>query len=86
MLNNPPAPLVCSATGVSFTLVKQNTATPSHTKEQNMNKEYFELIAQYINSIMDPHARVQAAIAVGSACQVANPLFDVDSFYSACGI
>jgi hypothetical protein len=51
-----------------------------------MDKEHFELISQYISSIMDSHARLQAAIAVGSACKVANPLFDVDRFYSACGI
>jgi hypothetical protein len=51
-----------------------------------MSKKHFELIAQYINGIMDPHARMQAAIAVGSACRVANPLFDVDRFYSACGV
>ena len=51
-----------------------------------MDKEHFELVAQYINGIMDSHARLQAAIAVGSACREANPLFDVDRFYSACGI
>jgi hypothetical protein len=51
-----------------------------------MDKEHFELVAQYINSIMDSHARLQAAIAVGSACREANPLFDADRFYSACGI
>ena len=51
-----------------------------------MHPESFLLISQYINSIMDPHARQQAAIAVGSACRVANPLFDVDRFYSACGL
>jgi len=86
MLNNLHALLVCSATAVSFTLVNKNTATPSHTKEQEMSKKHFELLAQYINGIMDPHARMQAAIAVGSACRVANPLFDVDRFYSACGV
>jgi hypothetical protein len=29
-----------------------------------MSKKHFELLAKYINSIMDPHARLQAAIAV----------------------
>jgi len=33
-----------------------------------MSKKHFELLAKYINSIMDPHARLQAAVAVASAC------------------
>ena len=51
-----------------------------------MSKKHFELLAQYINSIMDSHARLQAATAVASACKVANPRFDVDKFYSACNV
>ena len=33
-----------------------------------MSKKHFELLAKYIDSIMDPHARLQAAVAVASAC------------------
>lgn len=51
-----------------------------------MSRKHFELLAQYISSIMDPHARLQAAVAVASACKVANPRFDQDRFFGACGI
>jgi hypothetical protein len=51
-----------------------------------MSKKHFELLAKYINSIMDPHARLQAAIAVASACKEANQRFDQDRFFSACCI
>jgi hypothetical protein len=51
-----------------------------------MSKKHFELLALYIQSIMDPHSRLQAACAVASACKVANPRFDQDRFFSACGV
>ena len=51
-----------------------------------MSKKHFELLARYIHSIMDPHARLQAAVAVASACAEANSRFDTDRFYSACGV
>ena len=51
-----------------------------------MSKKHFELLAKYINSIMDPHARLQAAVAVASACKEANQRFDQDRFFSACNI
>ena len=51
-----------------------------------MSKKHFELLAMYINSIMDPHARLQAAVAVASACKVANERFDQDRFFRACNI
>ena len=51
-----------------------------------MSKKHFELLAKCINSIMDPHARLQAAVAVASACKEANPRFDQDRFFSACAI
>jgi hypothetical protein len=51
-----------------------------------MSKKHFELLAKYINSIMDPHARLQAAAAVASACKEANSRFDTDRFYKACNI
>jgi hypothetical protein len=46
-----------------------------------MSKKHFELLAKYINSIMDPHARLQAAVAVASACKEANQRFDQDRFF-----
>jgi len=51
-----------------------------------MSKKHFELLAKNINSIMDPHARLQAAIAVASACKQANQRFDQDRFFAACNI
>jgi len=51
-----------------------------------MSKKHFELLAMYINSIMDSHARLQAAVAVASACKVANSKFDEQRFFAACGI
>jgi hypothetical protein len=51
-----------------------------------MSKKHFELLAKYIDSILDPHARLQAAIAVASACREANSRFDQDRFFYACGV
>jgi len=51
-----------------------------------MSKKHFELLAKYIDSILDPHARLQAAVAVASACREANPRFDTDRFFWACGV
>jgi len=51
-----------------------------------MSKKHFELLAQYIQSIMDPHCRLQAAVAVASACKAANSRFNTDRFFAACNI
>lgn len=51
-----------------------------------MSRKHFEALAKYINAILDPHARLQAAAAVASACAEANPRFDVNKFYKACGV
>ena len=51
-----------------------------------MSKKHFELLAKYIESIMDPHCRLQAAVAVASACREANSRFDQQKFFVACGI
>ena len=51
-----------------------------------MSKKHFELLAKYIGSMMDPHARLQAAVAVASACKEANSQFDQDRFFRACGV
>ena len=51
-----------------------------------MSKKHFELLAKYIDSILDPHARLQAATAVASACREANSRFDTDRFFYACGV
>ena len=51
-----------------------------------MSKKHFELLAKYIDAILDPQARLQAAIAVASACQEANSRFDQDRFFYACGV
>ena len=51
-----------------------------------MSKKHFELLAKYIQSILDPHCRLQAAVAVASACREANPRFDEQRFFAACGV
>ena len=51
-----------------------------------MSKKHFELMAKYIRGIMDSHARLQAAVAVASACAEANPRFDTEKFFNACGV
>lgn len=51
-----------------------------------MSKKHFELLAKYIGSMIDPHARLQAAVAVASACKEANSRFDADRFFQACGV
>jgi hypothetical protein len=51
-----------------------------------MSKKHFESLAKYVRAIMDPHARLQAACAVASACAEANPRFDTQKFFDACGV
>ena len=51
-----------------------------------MSKKHFELMAKYIRGIMDSDARLQAAVAVASACAEANPRFDTEKFFNACGV
>ena len=51
-----------------------------------MSRKHFESLAKYISSIMDSHARLQAAVAVASACKEANPRFDTEKFFNACGV
>ena len=45
-----------------------------------MSKKHFELLAKYISSMMDTNARLQAAVAVASACKEANQRFDEDQW------
>ena len=51
-----------------------------------MSKKHFELLAKYISSMMDPHCRLNAAVAVASACAEANPRFDTNRFFAACNV
>jgi hypothetical protein len=51
-----------------------------------MSRKHFEVLAKYVRAIMDPHARLQAACAVASACAEANPRFDTQKFFDACGV
>ena len=51
-----------------------------------MSRKHFEALAKYIRGIMDSHARLQAAVAVASACAEANPRFDTDKFFKAYGV
>jgi hypothetical protein len=55
-------------------------------EESNMTKKHFVALAKHIRMILDPHVRLNAAIAVAAACQEANPKFDFDRFYVACGV
>ena len=51
-----------------------------------MSKKHFELLARYISGIIDFNARLNAAVAVASACKEANSRFDSDRFFAACNI
>jgi len=51
-----------------------------------MSKKHFELLAKYISSMIDPHCRLNAAVAVASACREANSRFDEQRFFAACGV
>jgi len=51
-----------------------------------MTKKHFEALADSIRGILDPHARLQAAVAVASAALKFNKRFDCDRFYAACGV
>jgi hypothetical protein len=51
-----------------------------------MSKKHFELLAKYISSMIEPHCRLNAAVAVASACREANSRFDEQRFFAACGV
>lgn len=51
-----------------------------------MSKKHFETLAKHIRMILDPHVRLNAATAVASACKEANPKFDPQRFFKACGV
>ena len=51
-----------------------------------MSKKHFELLAKYISGIIDPTIRLNAAVAVASACAEANSRFNCDRFFAACNI
>ena len=51
-----------------------------------MSRKHFVALAKYISGILDSHARLQAAVAVASACKEANPRFDTEKFFIACGV
>ena len=51
-----------------------------------MTKKHFQALADSIRSILDPHVRLNAAVAVASACKQMNSRFDADRFYAACGV
>lgn len=51
-----------------------------------MSKKHFEILAKHINQLLDPHVRLNAAIAVAAACQEVNPRFNYVEFYKACNV
>jgi len=51
-----------------------------------MTRKHFQVLADNIRTILDPHVRLNAAVAVASACKQMNPRFDADRFYTACGV
>lgn len=51
-----------------------------------MSKKHFAALTKYIGSMMDPTARLNAAVAVASAFIEVNPRFDFQKFYKACGV
>ena len=51
-----------------------------------MTKKDFEILAKNIRQMLDPNMRLNAAIAVASACMEINPRFKPETFYKACGV
>ena len=51
-----------------------------------MTRKHFEALAKNIRRIMDPHVRLNAALAVAAAGQEVKPRFDHETFYKACGV
>lgn len=51
-----------------------------------MSKKHFEIIAKHISMMMDPIQRLNAAVALASACAELNPRFDTDKFFAACNV
>lgn len=51
-----------------------------------MSHKHSKLLAKYIDSILDPHARLQVAAAVASASGEINSRFDLDRFFYTCGV
>lgn len=51
-----------------------------------MSKKDFKTIAESIRTMMDPTARLNASVAVASACVKLNPRFDTIRFFEACGV
>jgi hypothetical protein len=51
-----------------------------------MTRKHFELLAESIRCILNPDARLQAAVAVGQVAAKLNPRFDHQKFYVACGV
>lgn len=51
-----------------------------------MTKKDFEALAQAISCMLDTNARLQASVAVASACVKLNPRFDTQRFFDACNV
>lgn len=51
-----------------------------------MTRKHFQTLADSIRSILDPHVRLNAAVAVASACKQMNPRFKEERFFAACGV
>lgn len=51
-----------------------------------MSRKDFQALSEAIRCILNPDVRLQAAVAVASACLSRNKNFNVNAFYSACGV
>lgn len=51
-----------------------------------MSRKHFQALADSIRTILDPHVRLNAAVAVASACKQMNPRFNPNRFFAACGV
>ena len=51
-----------------------------------MSKKHYEMLAKHIRMLLNTDARLQAAVAVASACYESNKRFDHQKFYEACGV
>lgn len=51
-----------------------------------MSKKHFIILAAEIRKMLDKDQRLNAAVAVASACQKISPTFDAQRFYEARGV
>ena len=57
-----------------------------NTKETNMTRKHFRLMADVISQVKDVEDRTRQAVAMAAMCAASNPRFDSYKWYAACGV